>query len=155
MKSVILIIVISMLQVCSGFANSGNPLEIGSKLSLAIEFGNGPQCSGWGICHLGMIIGIGTRGGTGGAMGFGFTGHIQLNNTNSGFDLDFSKDDLLKYQADKLIYLDGKTNVTFSETFQLSNDIRDALGAGQDLIIRPGTYPLTFIDGIFTIKLPY
>jgi hypothetical protein len=151
MKSIILLGLIWAFNI-GDVANKENKSCVdGGSVSISFRVGHGLDCTGWGICYL--KLSFSSASGQLGA--FPMMGSIKLNNLDNGFELKFSKDELMKNQPDKLGFIDGKSEVTFTQEFQIPNEVREALESKQNLTIKPGTYPLTFIDGIFTIKFPY
>jgi len=158
MKSIILVGIIWAFNFSEVANKDDKSCVDGGSVSINFQFGNGSTCSGMGICRFGLLFNSGGPNlgayPSGNVSPGGMMGNIRLNNLDSGFELQFSKDEIVKNQPDKLVFLDGKSAVTFTERFQIPNEVREALEANQDLVIKPGTYPLTFIDGIFTIKFP-
>jgi len=126
------------------------PPEGGGSLSVRFYFGNGRDCDGWGICDVDVMYVSDPKilGGLGG-------GRLQINPTNNYFELTFSRDDVVKYQPEKMGFLDGKSEVSFETGYVFPEEVRKGLEAERDLIITPGSYPLHFADGLFTIKFPY
>lgn len=153
MKSIILIGIIWAFNFSDVTRSTNTSCVDGGSVSINLQFGHSLACTGWGICN--VVLAYSSSGILEGPYPRGMKGNIILNTLDSGFELQFSKNELMKNQPDKLEFLDGKSEVTFTERFQISDEVREALEAKQDLVIKPGTYPLTFIDGIFTIKIPY
>lgn len=151
MKTIILLFATCIFCLSIISAESFTYPDDGGRLTVTIEFGSGRDCTGWGICDLDVLYMS-----EGYARSFGgLGGRLQVNESDGYFELAFSKDDLAKYQPDKLVLVDGKSEVTFDEGFVFSMEVQDNLDAEKPLEIKPGTYPLKFIDGLFTIKFPY
>lgn len=152
MKQFILICAACLLGFSNLLAKPITPPDGGGRLSVLLYLGHGRQCEGWGICDMDIVY-ISDVSVFGGGPGFG--GRLQISPDNSHIELTFSRDDVIKYQPEKMVFLDGKSEVTFEEGFVFSDEVREGLEADKDLRINPGSYPLSFVDGLFTIKIPY
>lgn len=150
MKQFILIFMLGIFCLNTSYGNIWIPPDDGIKVRIILELGSGRDCDGWGICDSQFVIySDGFRGG--GAL----LGSVSVSPDNNYFELTFSRDDLVKYQPDKLGFLADKSVVTFDEQYVFPSEVREAAEAEKDLVIKPGTYPLSFVEGLFTIKIPY
>ena len=150
MKTIILLFATCALCL-SILSAKGVISNAGGKLTLMVEFGNGRDCTGWGICGVDILY---MSDNITKAMG-GIAGRLQISESERYFELAFSRDDLVKYQPEKLVFVDGRSEITIDDGFVFSKEVQDELDAEKPLEIKPGTYPLKFIDGLFTIKFPY
>lgn len=152
MKQLIFIYAVSILCISMLTARQKLPPDDGIKVRIVVEFGDGRTCEGWGICDVDFIITSSTdfydRLG-------GIVGNVSITPDNKHLELAFTRDDLLKYQPEKLALVDGRSEVTFVEGYVFPKEVQEELNAEREVEIKPGTYPLTFIDGLFTIKFPY
>lgn len=59
---------------------------------------------------------------------------------------------LMKYDGGSALpYFKDKTSVTIPDPYPLPEETCKALGAKPPLTIKPGTYPVTLADGIYTV----
>src|SRR5687767_6826125 len=151
--SLLFMTVISMSQLRASDIKA--PDYDGPVITIAIEIGIPPMCIwGWRICKI-------TFGGPAPTKE-GLSGVIEYNPKTSGggsgggggssWTLTFSREDFSKYYPDFLSNVDGKNTVTFEGSYTLPSEIRDALGATQDLMIKEKTpYPIVFVGGNYSI----
>jgi len=150
MKQFILICAACLLGFSNALARPVTPPDGGGRLSVLLYIGHGRHCEGWGICDIEVLY-VSDGSILGGAAG----GRLQITPDNRYVELTFSKEDVMKYQPEKMVFLDGKSEVTFETGYVFSEEVREGLDADRDLKINPGSYPLRFVDGLFTIKFPY
>ena len=153
MKQLSIILILATFHMLPLKAHGNDPLKplVGKKI--LVEIGQFPGCYLLGICRITFINSH--PGGLGMPYQDSKSDNILLSEELKSFEIQLSRDRLLESQPDKLEYLDGKSSVTFTQGYDIPVEVESALNASRDLMIRPGTYPLTFIDGIFTIKFPY
>jgi hypothetical protein len=78
---------------------------------------------------------------------------ISLNEKNQ-LILEVKEDELLTYErGGTLPYFKGKEFITLEESYLLPADISRSLGASSPLQIKPGIYPVKFLDGIYTVVI--
>jgi hypothetical protein len=150
MKQFILICAACLWGFSSVLAVPTTPPDGGGRLNVRFYIGHGRDCVSWGICDIEIMYmsDPSILGGLG-------VGGLQISPDKRYFELSFSRDDVEKYQPEKMVFLDGKSEVTFETGYVFSEEVRKGLEADRDLIITPGSYPLRFVDGLFTIKFPY
>ncbi|MBK9984987.1 MAG: hypothetical protein IPP15_21925 [Saprospiraceae bacterium] len=69
--------------------------------------------------------------------------------------ISISRDNFAKYYPGYLSKLDGKNTVTFESSYQMTSDIKKALGTTRDLVIQGQVpYPLKYENGVYTITFP-
>ncbi len=149
MKTLLVTFIIGILGISSMFANVRIPPTDVLKIFFIFEIGKKPSCIEWSICDVGVFFS------SWGALGGGLMGGLLVDKNKGFFELDFSRDDLIKYQPEKLALIDGRTSITFDEPYVFPKEIQKALGAEKDLLIPKGDYPVVIRDNIYTIKFPY
>jgi hypothetical protein len=108
-------------------------------IRIEIEFGGTePQCPGKGLCTWSFDI---TRG---------IIGTVNYDGNGNTLSLSFSRKDVETYQPDKLQYLDGET-FELPKNFVLNEEQNRRLGATKPVVLKAGSYPLTFENGIYTV----
>jgi hypothetical protein len=76
-------------------------------------------------------------------------------NAQNQLVIKLNETDLNNYENGSVLkYLNGKKSVSIDTTYELTNDLCTALGSPRPLIIKEGTYPLSFDQGIYTIVVP-
>lgn len=78
---------------------------------------------------------------------------IMLNRDNE-MVIRLSESNLSKYDPELLKYFTGKSTVTFDDTYDITEEISKATQPQGRVIIRPGTYPLLYQNGVYTITFP-
>lgn len=122
----------------------------GPILGLYIEWGRRPDCEGSeGLCRWRLITTdspdpIPTISMNGGS-----------NGVDGSWSLNLPRGVLSATNPVFLAKLEGKTTVTFPETFIAPKEFSKALGTAKDLIIKGNTsYPVVYENGVFTINFP-
>jgi hypothetical protein len=149
MKSFIL----SMLLIATitGLSMASVPFERnleGPKITITIEFGkkkpDGSCALAFGICEVDVSLGV--------------LGYIEVGEGGGGggggsWILTLPRESVTRYAPQVLPYLDGKNQVTFSETFTFPSSVRKQLGSVEDIILQANsTYPMTFENGNYVIR---
>ncbi|HUR31533.1 MAG TPA: hypothetical protein VMZ69_08860 [Saprospiraceae bacterium] len=152
MKQLSIILLLAIFHMLPAHANGIDPLKPVRPVRILVTIGQWPGCIAFGLCGL-----VWYREGSNFGVPYADspTDNILISEDMKNLEIQISRDRLLNSQPEKLDYLDGKSSVTITQSFEIPTEIKTALKAQKDLVIRPGTYPLTFIDGIFTIKFPY
>jgi len=137
MKKITLFLILALFSV--GFASAGPVINIG----LHIGKKKLPGCPGFGFCKVsislkepGMLTGT----------------TLQVDEAKNVLIIGISEKDILENQPDKLGYFRGKSSVLFEEDVIFPKEINQKIGAKNDLLIREGTYPISFSDGVYYIK---
>lgn len=130
----------------------GNSKQIvdGPTLGLYIEWGTRPDCVGdEGFCKFRLII-------TESPLPTPTVSLDEGSNAAGGFwTLTLPKEVLASTNPVFLAQLEGKTTVSFPETFVAPKEFSTALGINKDLIIKGNTiYPVRYENGVFKIKFP-
>ncbi len=152
MKQIIITALLSVLLLASGNAVTlTNVPPDGPKFTITIEIGRKPSCiMAWALCNV-------TFG------GFGLTANAESFPASGGsggggggsWRIYIPRDNFAKYYPSYLIKLDGKSTVTFVESFTVPADVKKALGSMKDLVIQGNVaYPLTYENGEFVITFP-
>ena len=80
--------------------------------------------------------------------------------TNSSFSYDdgtklltinFIAEEMKKTQADVVEYMQSHSSYLFDVEFALPEELWKALGSSTPLIIKKGSYPLEYKDGVYTV----
>jgi len=123
----------------------------GPTITVKVEIGkkkiNGQPVTGcpqFGFCRISIEnIGAGTENMS--------KGTLQVSDDAKSVTIGIQEADILRYQPDKINYFQKKTSVTFDEDFVFPEDINNAAKASKPLVIKAGTYPLSYKDGIYYI----
>jgi hypothetical protein len=76
---------------------------------------------------------------------------MQLNQKNQ-LILEVTEVALKEYEnGSTLPYFEGKTSITFDESYPVPQEICRQLGTNQSLTIKAGTYPVTYSKGTYTV----
>ncbi len=152
MKHLLLSLLLSCIFLVPGNAGISEwfPVE-GPKITISIEIGIRPNCIlAWAICHIEME-------------GLGLNATIQTFPVEDGSGgggggswlLTMPRQNLARYHPEFLVKLDGKSTVTFEDTYVVPSDVKNALGSAGDLVIKGNTpYPLKHKNGEYVITLP-
>lgn len=151
MKHLTIILILTFSLLIPSYANGVEPKTPSCGRRFIVEIGQFPNCLFLGLCRI-IFLGAGPMGTN---MTDSPSDNIIISDDLKSFEIQLSKERLVNSQPDKLEYFEGKSTVTFTQGYEFPSEIRSALNASKDLMVRPGTYPLTFVDGIFTIKFPY
>lgn len=147
MKTIIVVISFILLQLTIAQANVFITPEPPARIRIIVELGQQPFCYMIGICGIRIVPASSHLSALGNSL---FIGKDQ-----DFFAMELSREEIRNTQPDKLEFLDGKSEITFDKPYTFPDDIKSALGATKDLVIMPGSYPVNFKDGLFTIKFPY
>jgi hypothetical protein len=78
---------------------------------------------------------------------------IDLNERNQ-LSISVRETSLTKFDGGAALpYFKDKTSLTIPDPYPLPEETLRALGTKQPLTIKPGTYPVTYEDGIYTVVL--
>lgn len=70
--------------------------------------------------------------------------------------LTFNEADLKSYQKGaSMNYFQGKRTITLDEEYEVPLDVCKALGINKVISIKPGTYPLKYEQGSYTLAFPF
>jgi len=151
------ILAILILGLCSNFmfAAGMNTFSMSPDIVITIRINlhtKSSGCStGFGFCRFQISTGI---GGQSPQYSNDLSAQAYLNSSNQ-LVLKISDADLQQYEGGKsLAWFQGKKSVTVSEDYSLGSDLDKALGATSPLVIRAGTYNLTYEGGIYTMIFP-
>ena len=121
------------------------------KITITIEIGHVITCiPAWSICKI--DIGAEMLGATaeafppGGGSGGGGTG---------SWILSLPRDNFAKYYPGYLVRLDGKSTVSFENSYTLPVEVQTALGVKKPIVVKANVaYPLKFENGEYIITFP-
>lgn len=75
-------------------------------------------------------------------------------NRNDELVIQLSEDNISKYDPGLLKYFEGRTTVSFDDTYDITEEVSKGLQPRGQVVIRPGTYPLSYQNGIYTLVFP-
>jgi hypothetical protein len=119
-------------------------LEKGDRVggSIVITFGHGKHCVLRGICSIEIRASFNPTE----------AAKISYNEENNGtLTIDIPSEYLRTYQSEKLNLFVGQTQFVVEEDYKLSKEVCKALGTSENLVIKAGTYGLSFKDGIYKL----
>ena len=121
------------------------------KITITIEIGQLITCiPAWSICKI--DIGAGLLAATAEAIppGSGSGG-----GGGGSWVLSLPRENFARYYPAFLVKLDGKSTVTFEDSYTLPVEVQKALGAKKPLVIKENeAYPLKFENGEYVITFP-
>ena len=142
----------SAILVCISFLHmpaTENPTSDGPELVIIIEIGKIADCS-FAPAFCKLIVGVsGLKALVGGSQ---FVSGVD----GASWVITIPEKELGIYYPDMAALLEGQDSITFAEGFEASDELKRAMGANKDLIIRANnTYPVRLENGeyIITIKL--
>lgn len=103
------------------------------------------DCRGFGFCLIESSPSY-----TDGAI----NGSIELYEERGSMIISINESDIQKMQPDKMIYFNNKSTVVFAEDYAMTEDLNRALQAKKPLLIKEGTYDLSYSNGKFFIEIP-
>lgn len=122
------------------------------KITITIEIGRVITCIPyWSICK--VDVGVGLLAATAEAIppGSGSGG-----GGGGSWILSLPRENFAKYYPDFLVKLDGKSTVTFQDSYTLPIQVQQALGAKKTLVVKANVaYPLKFENGEYIITFPF
>ena len=139
MKRITLFLVLAIFSI--GFASAGPVINIGIHIGRR----NVPDCPGFGFCRATVSLK---------ESGMLSSSTLQVDDTKKALVIGISEKDILENQADKLEYFKGKRSVLFEEDVIFPEEINQKSGSKNSLIIRKGTYPISFSDGVYYLTIP-
>jgi hypothetical protein len=140
MKKIVFFIISSFIILSSGIASNS---LIGVGVSVDISFGrNYPNCNGRGLCHVKVDIDIDKSAGK---------SHMTLDEERGTLEISTPQKSLIDTQPEKLIDFQGKNSYNFMEDWVAPAELNKALKASKPIVIKAGTYPLKYKNGIYTI----
>jgi hypothetical protein len=104
-----------------------------------------------GVCKLSVCIEFNFEDGSLGA------GEIpcEINfGRNNELIIQLLENNIAKFDPGLLKFLAGKTTVTIDDTYDITEDISKGLQPQGRVVIRPGTYPFTYVNGVYTFTFP-
>ncbi len=118
-------------------------LTDGPKVHITVRYGNTKDCTGWGICEIGIEVD-------------GLSGTLEVGSGGGGsWILTIPRDYLLRYEPEHLNKFDGQSSVYFDDTYVLPEEVKKAAGSVTDLIIRANiSYPVRYVNGSYEIRFP-
>ncbi|TSA27400.1 MAG: hypothetical protein D4R67_06125 [Bacteroidetes bacterium] len=110
------------------------------------------QCTKYlGICKLSFCV---TLDFTDGSLGSGFIPCSITLNRNNELIIQLSESNISKYDPALLKFFAGKTWVVMDDTYDITEEISKGMQPQGRVVIRPGTYPLSYQHGIYTLTFP-
>ncbi|MHC1774919.1 MAG: hypothetical protein AB9834_05835 [Lentimicrobium sp.] len=122
------------------------PALAGIVIKTTLTIGRKSQdCYGFGFCLI-----TSSSSYTDGAI----NGAIDVNEERGSMIISINESDIQKMQPDKMSYFNNKSTVIFAEDYALTEDLNRALQAKKPLLIKKGTYDLSYSNGKFYIEIP-
>lgn len=122
------------------------PALAGIVIKTTLTIGRKSQdCSGFGFCLI-----LRSSSYADGAI----NGSIDVNEERGSMIISINASDIQKMQPDKMSYFNNKSTVIFTEDYALTEDLNRALQAQKPLLIKKGTYDLSYSNGKFYIEIP-
>ncbi|MBK6963158.1 MAG: hypothetical protein IPH20_04265 [Bacteroidales bacterium] len=81
-------------------------------------------------------------------------GTIDVNEERGSMIISINESDIQKVQPDKMMYFSNKSTVIFAEDYALTEDLNRALQAKKPILIKKGSYDLSYSNGKFFIEIP-
>ncbi|MGB3080084.1 MAG: hypothetical protein WBB31_13450 [Saprospiraceae bacterium] len=155
MKKVILTLLVAVLIIVTNtaYCNGNRPAD-GIKITITIEIGSPVTCiPWWNICKI--YPGSGALTGTVELVQPGDDQVVGHGGGVGSWLISVPRESFAKYYPGYLSKLDGKNTVTFESSYQMTSDIKKALGTTRDLVIQGQVpYPLKYENGVYTITFP-
>lgn len=104
------------------------------------------DCKGLSICTAAVTT-------TGYSDGY-VNGTLDVDEERGSMILSLIGNDLQNIQPDKMVYFQNKTEITFDEDFTFPVEFNTALQASKPLVIKKGTYDLSYKSGKYCIEIP-
>ena len=77
---------------------------------------------------------------------------VKMKLDNNQLIMEVEESDLQKYeQGTSLAYFNGKSTITLDENTEIPPSYCRQLGSSRPIVIKSGTYPVTYKDNIYTI----
>lgn len=138
MKKIVIIIMVLLL---------GTSVFAGIFINGAFTLGRkSKSCEGFGICTAAVT----TTGYSDGSV----YGTLDVDQERGSMILSINANDIQNIQPDKLVFFSNKTELTFDEDFTFPVEFNTALQASKPLVIKKGTYDLSYKSGKYCIEIP-
>jgi hypothetical protein len=82
-------------------------------------------------------------------------GTLDINEARGSMIIAIAEKDIQKYQPDKLVFFKNKSNLIFTEDYTMPGEINSAAKVTKPLIVKKGTFPLSYKQGMYFIEIPY
>ncbi len=117
-------------------------------IKITLEFGkkSQPNCPGFGLCKCGISFPGSQDGSVNGAM--------DINTDKMSMIIGVNEKDIVNIQPEKIVYFKGKSVVTFEEDYVFLSEFNTAAKITRPIIIKKGTYPLTYKNEYYYIEFP-
>lgn len=104
------------------------------------------NCNGLGVCSATLT----TKGYTESSV----NGTLDVDQAGGSMILSLNGNDLQNLQPEKLVFFSNRTELTFDEDFIFPVEFNTAVQASKPLIIKKGTYSLSYKNGKYCIEIP-
>lgn len=122
------------------------PALAGIVIKTTVSIGRKSRdCYGFGLC----IIASSSSYADG-----AINGSIDVDEERGSMIISINESDIQKVQPDKMMYFSNKSTVIFAEDYALTEDLNRALQAKKPILIKKGTYHLSYSNGKFYIEIP-
>lgn len=122
------------------------PALAGIVIKTTVSIGRKSRdCYGFGLC----IIASSSSYAEG-----AINGSIDVDEERGSMIISINESDIQKVQPDKMMYFSNKSTVIFAEDYALTEDLNRALQAKKPILIKKGTYDLSYSNGKFIIEIP-
>ena len=156
MNKLVLLLIVGILSMNLVFANAESRImnprpDVVITIKLNLHSKKLDCNAGFGFCKISINLTFEDKVNPGGetAVGKAFI------NAQNQLVIKLNETDLNNYENGSVLkYLKGKKSVYVDTDYELTNDLSTTLGSPRPLIIKEGTYPLSFDQGIYTIVVP-
>ncbi len=126
-------------------------------VTITVEIGMPRTCEqGLSVCRI--DVGIQFLAGTAELLpadSDGGVGHGGGGGGGGSWRISIPRENMVKYYPNYLSKFDGQKTVTFEASYVVPDNVRKALGAANNILIRGNVaYPLKYENGEFTITMP-